>query len=170
MYRIILLTLTVFALIIVAKQPKDSYTSVKVWAFQRNDPVSTLMDSDAKWIDNSPILGKGMTYHRLSQGELQLAEKYSYEFMVNYVMLPFDYFRVTSRYFRQFFGYTKNGRLFVMANFYQYATNTYLNDDCGTIDSLDAHKVVINPYKKNTVDNDYVLLMVDITQGKVWIK
>lgn len=151
-----------------SEQSSRHYTVVKRWAFECNDTASSIMNATAKWPDGFHVLKNRMKYHHLSKHELRLAETYSYDFMEEWIMPPCDYFRITSRYFRQFLGYKKNGKLFVMANFYKYVTNTYMHNGKGFIVSPDARETVINPYKKNTLDDDYVILTIDMANGRVW--
>ena len=141
---------------------------VKKWAFECNDTASSIMNATAEWPDGSQVLKDGMEYHRLSTHELRLAEAYSYDFIEKWVMPPCDNFRITSRYFRQFLGYKKNGKLFVAANFYKCVTNTYMNDGNRCTTLPDTRETVINPYKKNTKDDDYCLLTINMSNGRVW--
>ena len=142
---------------------EGQYHVVKYYAYEYSQE-STVMKKNAKWINNKPVLATGMIYHKLTEKELKFTENLSYNFIIKNIMTPHkDYYRVDKRFFRQFLGYEKDGKLFAIGNFYPFTITKYPKDGCLCCIKDDDTRHIFNPYMKNTKDDSYVLLRINLT-------
>lgn len=149
------------------EKESGDYYEIKYYADELSQE-SAVMKKCAKWENGKAVLADDKSYHALTSKELGLVERLSYTFIIKNVMLPRkDYYRVDRRYFRQFFGYKKNDKVFAIGNFYPFTITKYPKDGCLCCFPADDTRIIFNPFMTTVKDEGYVMLRVNLTDQTV---